>query len=82
LCPGFVRTEFHARAGIDIASTSNHLWLEAGDVVDECLADLQRGKVVSVPGRQYKAIVGLTHLLPRSLVRRLANGLRTSRGRT
>ncbi|MGZ4522277.1 MAG: SDR family NAD(P)-dependent oxidoreductase [Mycobacteriaceae bacterium] len=82
LCPGFVRTEFHARAGIDMASTSNHLWLEAGDVVDECLADLQRGKVVSVPGRQYKAIVGLTHLLPRSLVRRLANGLRTSRGRT
>lgn len=82
LCPGFVRTEFHARAGLDIAATSDRLWLTADDVVTACLADLQRGKVISVPGRQYKAIVGLTHLVPRSAARWAANRVGSGRGRT
>lgn len=82
LCPGFVHTEFHSRAGIEMKSTSSRLWMQAEDVVAQCLADLHRGKVVSVPGGQYKAIVGLTHVLPRALVRRMANGLSSSRGRT
>ncbi|MFC5995984.1 SDR family NAD(P)-dependent oxidoreductase [Pseudonocardia hispaniensis] len=71
LCPGFVRTEFHARAGIDVGDRRGPLWLDAERVVDECLADLARGKVVSVPSPQYKAIVCLVDLLPRSLLRRL-----------
>jgi uncharacterized protein len=69
LCPGFVRTEFHERAGIDAGSRRGPLWLDADRVVEECLADLARGKVVSVPSRQYKVIVALLDLLPRPLVR-------------
>jgi uncharacterized protein len=71
LCPGFVRTEFHERAGLDMGKRSGPLWLNASRVVDECLADLARGKVVSVPSRQYKAIVALTDVLPRPWVRSL-----------
>lgn len=71
LCPGFVRTEFHERAGLDMGRRSGPLWLNASRVVDECLADLARGKVVSVPSRQYKALVTLVDVLPRPLVRRL-----------
>ncbi|MCW0213521.1 MAG: SDR family oxidoreductase [Pseudonocardia sp.] len=71
LCPGFVRTEFHERAGIDAGGRSGPLWLDAERVVDECLADLAGGRVVSVPSLQYKAITGVVGLLPRSLVRRL-----------
>lgn len=82
LCPGFVRTEFHARAGIDMASTGGRLWLEADDVVDACLADLARDRVLSVPGRQYKAIVAGTHLLPRRVLRRLSARVGSGRGRT
>lgn len=82
LCPGFVRTEFHSRAGIDMQSTSARMWLQADEVVAECLSDLERGKVISVPGRQYKAIVGLTHLLPRSVVRWATTRVGSGRGRT
>lgn len=72
LCPGFVRTEFHERAGIDPGPRSGPMWLDADRVVDAGLADLARGKIVSVPSPQYKAIVGLVDVLPRALVRRLA----------
>ena len=40
-------------------------------VVDEGLADLARGKVVSVPSRQYKALSTLVDVLPRPLLRGL-----------
>ena len=80
LCPGFIRTEFHARAGIDMAGTPSAFWLDADDVVRDCLTDLRRGRAVSVPGLQYRALVGLVDVLPRGLVRRIT--ARTARGST
>jgi short-subunit dehydrogenase len=69
VCPGFVHTEFHARAGMDMAKLPPFLWLEVDDVVASSLADVAAGKVISIPGLQYKAIVGAGRLLPRRLVR-------------
>ncbi|MDQ2881564.1 MAG: SDR family oxidoreductase [Actinomycetota bacterium] len=80
LCPGYVRTEFHARAEIDMAGTPSMFYVDADDVVRDCLADLRRGRIVSVPGLQYRVLVGLVDVLPRGLVRRFAG--RTARGRT
>jgi short-subunit dehydrogenase len=71
LCPGFVRTEFHQRAHIDVGTRAGPFWLEADRVVAECLSDLAKGKVVSVPSRQYKMIVTALDLMPRALVRRV-----------
>jgi short-subunit dehydrogenase len=79
LCPGFVRTEFHARAGIDPGRRAGPLWLDADRVVADCLTDLARGRVVSVPSPQYKVLVALLDVLPRSLQRRLTGGFAARR---
>jgi short-subunit dehydrogenase len=79
LCPGFVRTEFHERAGIDVGRRRGPFWLDADRVVDECLADLRRGRVVSVPSVQYKALVAVADLLPRPLLRRVTAAMDRNR---
>jgi short-subunit dehydrogenase len=80
LCPGYTRTEFHQRQGIDTTRMPSWLWLDADAVVRDGLADLARGRTVSVPDWRYKAAVfGLRHL-PVSLLRRAAGDTR-GRGR-
>lgn len=75
LCPGFTHTEFHQRAEMDVDHLPDWMWLDAPDVVRAALADFRRGKPVSVPGAQYKALSTVARYLPRPLVRR-ASGVR------
>ena len=82
LCPGFVHTEFHERAGIDMANTPSFLWLEVDDVVRETMADVARGKVVIVPGLQYKALTTGGRMVPRNLVRAMTKVVGRGRDRT
>jgi len=70
LCPGFTHTEFHQRAEMDVDHLPDWMWLDAPDVVRGALADFRRGKPVSVPGAQYKALSTLARYLPRPIVRR------------
>lgn len=81
LCPGYTRTEFHDRAGINMSKTPPWLWLQADDVVREALRDLGKGKMVSVPDWKYKvAVFGLRHT-PRGLLRAVARDTRGRIGR-
>lgn len=82
VCPGFVRTEFHERAGIDMKSIPSLMWLNVDDVVSESLADITKGKVVSVPGIQYKALTTVGRLVPRGLVREMNKRVARGRDRT
>ncbi len=82
VCPGFVRTEFHQRAGIEMASIPAPLWLTVDDVVSESLADIAKGKVVSIPGPQYKVLTSAGRLVPRGLVRAFTKRMGRGRGRT
>ncbi|GAB2866555.1 SDR family oxidoreductase [Actinocorallia aurea] len=73
LCPGLVRTEFHERAKMDVSDTPDLLWLDADAVVDAALADLRRGRAVSVPDPRYKAIVGFAKFVPKGLIGRISS---------
>ncbi|HVW44286.1 MAG TPA: SDR family oxidoreductase [Amycolatopsis sp.] len=80
LCPGFTRTEFHQRAGLE-RTGPKLFWLGADRVVADALTDLRRGKVISIPSLRYKAVVVLGGLLPRSVIRKVS-GLFAGRDRT
>ena len=82
VCPGYVHTEFHTRAGLDMAKLPSFLWLEVDDVVGQSLADVASGKVISIPGPQYKAIVTAGRMIPRGLMRALTKRVGGGRGRT
>ncbi|MBO0852903.1 MAG: SDR family NAD(P)-dependent oxidoreductase [Nocardia sp.] len=82
LCPGFVHTEFHERAGIEMSSLPKPLWLTVDQVVSGSLADLAKDRVISVPGLQYKALTTAAGLVPRGVVTRINRGIFNARGRT
>jgi short-subunit dehydrogenase len=77
LCPGFTRTEFHARAEMDVSGVPGWMWLDADDVASTALADLARGRSVSIPGRQYRVIVAATRIIPSGVQRRIVKGLQS-----
>ncbi|MGL5857541.1 MAG: SDR family NAD(P)-dependent oxidoreductase [Angustibacter sp.] len=79
VCPGFVHTEFHQRAELDMSTMPQRAWLNADDVVREALADVGRGRLISVPSTRYKAVVALARYAPRPLVRRLSGNVRERR---
>jgi len=67
LCPGFVRTEFHARMGVGRDSAPGWMWLDAERLVREALVDLERGKAISIPSKRYKLLSALARSTPSSL---------------
>jgi short-subunit dehydrogenase len=81
LCPGFTRTEFHERAGIDTAGSPEWMWLDADDVVRVALRDLGRGRLVSVPDWKYKAAALGIRYTPHGLLAALGRGTRGRIGR-
>jgi short-subunit dehydrogenase len=81
LCPGYVKTEFHSRAGINMSKLPGWLWLDADKLVVDALRDLRRGKIMSVPSLRYKiAVFGLRHM-PRPVVQLVARDTRGRIGR-
>ncbi|MGB3909848.1 MAG: SDR family NAD(P)-dependent oxidoreductase [Pseudolysinimonas sp.] len=79
LCPGWVHTEFHERAGISKSSIPNWLWLDADTLVRIALRDAEKGKVISIPTVRYKVLMGILRHLPRSTVRAISRAISSSR---
>ncbi|MFJ3909196.1 hypothetical protein EDE04_1312 [Streptomyces sp. 2132.2] len=66
--PGFTRTEFQARAGMDVSSLREAVWLEPEAVVAKALRDLALRRPVSITGRRYQAYALAVRHLPRGFV--------------
>ncbi len=79
LCPGFVRTEFHQRAEMDMSALPGPLWLSARSVVRDALDGVAAGRVVVVPSPVYKGVVGILRVVPRRLSRRVTGALAARR---
>lgn len=69
LCPGFTRTEFHARIPGATERHPDFAWLSAREVVTTSLECLDRGgPVVCVPRLRWRLTVALLRLIPRPLI--------------
>jgi short-subunit dehydrogenase len=79
LCPGFVRTEFHSRADIDMSAMPDAGWIDVDELVAQALTDAERGRVVSVPTIRYKVVAGLARHAPRPLVRAVSRRISDAR---
>lgn len=67
LCPGFTKTEFHERMDVDRRSAPAWMWLDADRLVRDALADLDKGRSISIPGRRYKVLAGIARYTPPSV---------------
>ena len=79
LCPGWVRTEFHERAGIRSSGIPGFLWLDADRLVETGLRDVRRGRVISMPSLRYRVLIWFTRHLPRRTVRWISRRISSGR---
>ena len=79
MCPGWVRTEFHERAGINARSIPNFLWVDAASTVETAIRASERGRVVVVPSIRYSVIMWVIRHLPRAAVRWISRAISSSR---
>ncbi len=79
LCPGWVHTEFHDRAGITNKNLPDFVWVDVDQLVSECLADAAKGKVISIPTWRWKAAIFIARHAPRSLMYAVSRMLSASR---
>jgi short-subunit dehydrogenase len=77
LNPGFVRTEFHQRAGMKMGAIPDFMWLDGDFLVKKAWEDARKGKAISIPGWQYKLLRTIIALAPRKTVRKMGMSLRT-----
>jgi len=77
LNPGFVRTEFHQRAGMKMGAIPAFMWLDGDFLVKQAWSDALNGKAISIPGWQYKVLRTIIALAPRKTVRKMGMSLRT-----
>jgi short-subunit dehydrogenase len=79
LCPGWVHTEFHERAGIRGSAIPGPLWIDVEPLVESALQDAARGKVISIPSVRYKSLIWFARHLPKGAVRGISRAISTSR---
>jgi len=77
--PGWVRTEWHERAGVRRSSLPGFLWSQPDTVVRAALRDARRGKVVSIPTVRYRVLGWFARHLPLATIRWISAGISSSK---
>jgi short-subunit dehydrogenase len=71
LCPGLARTEFHQRARMENSKVAKRRMMDAAAVAEAGYKGLGKGKLIVVPGLEYKFGPWFARLAPRGLVTRV-----------
>ena len=79
LCPGWVHTEFHERAGITTSSIPSALWIDAGLTIESGLRASEKGRVLVIPSARFKFLFFFVRHLPRGVVRAISGKISSSR---
>lgn len=83
VAPGFVRTEFHSRLGIERSDMApKWMWLNAEFVVRSALRAAARGRGVSVPSIRYKLVWALMKLTQPLILLAVARSSRANQRKT
>jgi len=70
LCPGFTKTEFHARGNMKMGGLPNYMWTDVNNVVKKSWKYAKAGKVICIPGWQYMLLSTIARIAPRPIVRK------------
>jgi short-subunit dehydrogenase len=76
LCPGFTRTEFHARGKMKMSGLPNYMWTTVDQVVAKSWRYVKAGKLICIPGWQYMLLSSIARIAPRPVVRKLGIKIR------
>lgn len=71
LLPGFTRTEFQERAGIDPELVPQFAWMSPEQVVEASLEALDRQQAICIPGVGNRMLAAVQSVAPRALKRRI-----------
>jgi short-subunit dehydrogenase len=77
--PGWVRTEFHERAGINASKLPDIVWMDSDQLAKEALDDHAKGKVISVPTKRWHMAYWVGRHTPRPVIRWASRKLSNSR---
>ncbi|MBC7589714.1 MAG: SDR family NAD(P)-dependent oxidoreductase [Salinibacterium sp.] len=80
--PGWVRTEWHERAGVRRSSLPAFLWSEPEVVVRSALRDAGRGRVISIPTVRYRVLGWFARHAPRAGIRWVSSKISSGRADT
>jgi len=79
VCPGLTHTDFHEKMGIDKSKQTDRgllSWMSCEEVVNSSLKDLEKGKVICIPGMKNKLLIRLLNLLPKKIYDKMMDSFR------
>lgn len=79
LLPGWVKTEFHSRAGINASKLPGFVWIEPDKLVRTALDDAAKGRFESIPDWKWKLAMFVGDHGPRTVTRWFSKKLSASR---
>lgn len=79
VCPGWVKTELHARAGVKRPRIPAWAWVEPEQVARAALDGAARGKVVAIPTKRWRLAVWVLEHAPAALPRFVSRKISKSR---